>query len=95
MVGEIGWTNELEDALPYLAKLESLKTLGLLSGSLFWSLYGHAEQYGHVTHDDGSSMYWPTGPEPQVFHFNNPAFRWRHPCLVVSPLCQETDAEPV
>ena len=30
---------------------------------------------GHVTHGDGSSLYWPTGPEPPSFHHNNPAYR--------------------
>ena len=30
---------------------------------------------GHVTHNDGYSIYWPTGPEPDSFHHNNPAYR--------------------
>ena len=30
---------------------------------------------GHVTHSDGFSIYWPTGPEPDSFHHNNPAYR--------------------
>ena len=46
VLGEIGWTAELSEALPFISKLEELKSLGLLSGSLFWSLFGHAEQYG-------------------------------------------------
>ena len=46
VLGEVGWTNELSEALPYIARLEELKSLGLLSGSLFWSMFGHAEQYG-------------------------------------------------
>ena len=50
MVGEVGWTQELESALPYLTKLEELRALGLLAGSLFWSMMGHAQLYGHVTH---------------------------------------------
>ena len=29
----------------------------------------------HVTHTDGFTLYWPTGPAPEVFHFNQPAFR--------------------
>jgi hypothetical protein len=28
-----------------------------------------------VTHEDGYTMYWPTGPEPASFNYNNPAFR--------------------
>ena len=75
VMGEVGWTKELESALPYLAKLEELRSLGLLSGSLFWSMFGHAEQLGHVTHEDGLTMYWPTGPEPDAFQHNNPKFR--------------------
>merc|ERR1719397_1440607 len=55
--------------------VEELKSLGLLSGSLFWSMFGHAEQYGHVTHTDGFTLYWPTGPAPEVFHYNQPAFK--------------------
>ena len=46
VLGEIGWTNEVSEALPYISRLEELKSLGLLSGSLFWSMFGHAEQYG-------------------------------------------------
>ena len=30
---------------------------------------------GHVTHEDGYSLYWPNGPEPTSFHHNNPAFK--------------------
>ena len=30
---------------------------------------------GHVTHEDGYSLYWPNGPEPSSFHHNNPAFK--------------------
>jgi hypothetical protein len=48
---------------------------GCPEGSLFWSLFGHAEQFGHVTHEDGYTMYWPSGPEPASFNYNNPAFR--------------------
>ena len=29
----------------------------------------------HVTHTDGFTLYWPTGPAPEVFHYNQPAFR--------------------
>ena len=46
VLGEIGWTTELSEALTFVTRLEELKSLGLLSGSLFWSMFGHAEQYG-------------------------------------------------
>ena len=29
----------------------------------------------HVTHTDGFTLYWPTGPAPEVFHYNQPAFK--------------------
>ena len=28
-----------------------------------------------MTHTDGFTLYWPTGPAPEVFHFNQPAFK--------------------
>ena len=28
-----------------------------------------------MTHDDGYSLYWPNGPEPDSFHHNNPLFK--------------------
>ena len=28
-----------------------------------------------MTHTDGFSLYWPTGPAPEVFHYNQPAFK--------------------
>ena len=46
VLGEIGWTMELSEALPFVTRLEELKNLGLLTGSLFWSMFGHAKQYG-------------------------------------------------
>merc|ERR1719352_733396 len=45
--------------------------LGPYSGACLF----HAEQYGHVTHKDGFTFYWPTGPAPEVFHYNQPAFK--------------------
>merc|ERR1711892_1504940 len=75
VIGEIGWLGADVDLLTFLAAVEQLQADGLVAGSLFWSMFGHAEQYGHVTHDDGYSMYWPTGPEPDSFHHNNMAYR--------------------
>ena len=46
VLGEIGWTMELIEVLPFVTRLEELKDLGLLTGSLFWSMFGHAEHYG-------------------------------------------------
>ena len=28
-----------------------------------------------MTHTDGFTLYWPTGPAPEVFHYNQPAFK--------------------
>ena len=28
-----------------------------------------------MTHEDGYTLYWPTGPEPAAFNSNNPAYR--------------------
>lgn len=39
-----------------MRQVESLQAAGLLTGSLFWSMFGHAEQFGHVTHEDGYSV---------------------------------------
>ena len=42
-------------------------------------LYGHvAQQYkyvGYVAHRDGFSIYWPNGPQPEVFGYDNPSYR--------------------
>lgn len=73
VVGEIGWTKS--ETLTFLEAVEELHEDGLVSGSLFWSMFGHAETFGHVTHNDGYSMYWPNGPEPESFHHNNPLFK--------------------
>ena len=51
VVGEIGWTKS--DTLTFLEAVEELHEDGLVSGSLFWSMFGHAESFGHVTHNDG------------------------------------------
>merc|ERR1711892_144298 len=75
VIGEIGWLYADVDVLSFLAAVEQLHADGLVSGSLFWSMFGHAEQYGHVTPNDGYSIYWPTGPEPEAFHYNNVAYR--------------------
>lgn len=75
VIGEIGWLYSDVDVLTFLAALEQLHSDGLVAGSLFWSMFGHAEQYGHVTHDDGYSIYWPSGPEPDAFQHNSVAYR--------------------
>ena len=73
VLGEVGWDKDTPGF--FLNMIQESMKLGLLAGDLFWSMFGHAETFGHVTHDDGFSMYWPNGPEPASFHHNNPAFR--------------------
>ena len=73
VIGEIGWTKS--DTLEFLEVVEQLHDDDLVAGDLFWSMFGHAESLGHVTHDDGYSLYWPNGPEPDSFHHNNPAYK--------------------
>ena len=51
VIGEFGWNNKDADVEKFLIAMKELQSYGLLSGSLFWSMFGHAEQYGHVTHD--------------------------------------------
>ena len=75
VIGEIGWLKADVDVVTFLTAVEELHDAGMVSGTLFWSMFGHAEQYGHVTHNDGYSIYWPTGPEPDTFHHNNLAYR--------------------
>ena len=47
VIGEFGWTEtENVDVLTFLQTVEQLHSEGLLSGSLFWSMFGHAEIFG-------------------------------------------------
>ena len=47
VIGEFGWTEtDNVDVLTFLQTVEQLHTEGLLSGSLFWSMFGHAEIFG-------------------------------------------------
>ena len=47
VIGEFGWTEtDNVDVLTFLQTVEELNTEGLLSGSLFWSMFGHAEIFG-------------------------------------------------
>ena len=47
VIGEFGWTEtDNVDALTFLQAVEQLRSEGLLSGSLFWSMFGHAEIFG-------------------------------------------------
>jgi len=73
VLGEIGWTDG--DIQGYMGRVEEMVERGQVSGSLLWAMFGHAELYGHVIHDDGYTIYWPTGPEPKSFHHNNVAYR--------------------
>jgi len=76
VVGEIGWTSQGgQDVNAFMAETESLRSSGFVSGDLFWSMFGHGEKFGQVVHDDGFSIYWPTGPEPASFNYDNTAYR--------------------
>ena len=44
VIGEIGWTKTGTEE--FLEAVETLRADSLLAGSLFWSMFGHAEQYG-------------------------------------------------
>ncbi|MGN7453955.1 glycoside hydrolase 5 family protein [Paenibacillus pasadenensis] len=52
--GEFGWT---EDGLE--AFLERAEADGSVSGTLFWSLFPHADDAGYVPHYDGFSLHYP------------------------------------
>ena len=51
VIGEIGWTKD--ETLPFLEAVEVLQGDGLVTGDLFWSMFGHAENFGEhfVTSD--------------------------------------------
>lgn len=44
VIGEIGWTKD--ETLPFLEAVEVLQGDGLVTGDLFWSMFGHAENFG-------------------------------------------------
>ena len=47
VIGEIDWSEAANvDALTFLKTVEDLHGEGLLSGSLFWAMFGHAEIFG-------------------------------------------------
>ena len=49
VIGEFGWAEtDNVDALTFLQEVEQLSSEGLLSGSLFWSMFGHAEIFGQT-----------------------------------------------
>ena len=53
VIGEFGWTEtENVEVLTFLQALEQLNSEGLLSGSLFWSMFGHAEIFGESQDQD-------------------------------------------
>ena len=46
VIGEIGWTKD--ESLPFLEAVEVLQGDGLVTGDLFWSMFGHAENFGEL-----------------------------------------------
>ena len=47
VIGEIGWADSVNvDVLTFLQTVEELYREGLVTGSLFWSMFGHAETFG-------------------------------------------------
>ena len=44
IIGEFDWSSG--DVLAFLQTVEDLAVEGLVSGSLFWSMFGHAEVFG-------------------------------------------------
>ena len=47
VIGEFDWSSSSDvDVLTFLETLEQLAGEGLVSGSLFWSMFGHAEMFG-------------------------------------------------
>ena len=49
VLGEFGWAEtDNVDVDVFLQAVEQLSSEGLLSGSLFWSMFGHAEIFGQT-----------------------------------------------
>ena len=49
VIGEFGWSGSSDvDVLTFLETLEQLHSEGLVTGSLFWSMFGHAEIFGNI-----------------------------------------------
>ena len=46
IIGEIGWAKSGTEE--FLEAVETLRGDGLLAGSLFWSMFGHAETFGNL-----------------------------------------------
>ena len=57
VLGEFGWTEtDNVDVLTFLQTVEQLNREGQLSGSLFWSMFGHAEIFGDKQKIAGTSV---------------------------------------
>jgi mannan endo-1,4-beta-mannosidase len=54
IAGEYGWPQG--DLVRFL---EAAEAEGAVSGTLFWSLFGHHDKYGYVQHFDGFSVHYP------------------------------------
>ena len=46
IIGEIGWAKSGTEE--FLQAVETLREDGLVAGSLFWSMFGHAETFGNL-----------------------------------------------
>ncbi len=60
IVGEFDWTTN--GLSRFLATATATQEV---SGDLYWSLFGHADQYGYIPHDDGYTLHYP-GDTPQM-----------------------------
>lgn len=58
IVGEYGWG---EGDLPEV--LETIQNNYAISGSFYWSLFGHNDTFGFVEHDDGFTLHYPGSTE--------------------------------
>lgn len=59
LAGEIGWTYNASDTVPSLESFLSSAVEGTASGTLYWSLFPHADDEGFVPHNDGFTLHYP------------------------------------
>ena len=73
IIGEIGWSKAGTEE--FLEAVETLRDDGLLAGSLFWSMFGHAETFGNFSLSSSGPTKYNGGPG-HVTHGDGYSLYW-------------------
>ncbi len=65
VVGEYGWSSDPDRENTLERFLAAAQSDPNVAGDLYWSLFGHADTYGYVQHDDGYTLHYP-GDTPDM-----------------------------